>query len=132
MVPLILYRATITLLLLVREKEKEPPILTFLNLYVTLHEIHGKIWWLNSVSLASSCNLSFFLLDFDFLEKTSFSETFLFFLTSIFGQICLQTRLIYNLRFPKFVCRPNWFTIWDFQNLSADETDLQLQFLKLE
>ena len=37
--PLILHRATIRLLLLIREKQ--PPILTFL---VTLHEIHGSIW----------------------------------------------------------------------------------------
>ena len=41
-VPLILHRATIRLLLLVREKE--PSVLTFLNLYVTLNEIHGSIW----------------------------------------------------------------------------------------
>ena len=40
--PLILHRATIRLLLLIREKE--PPILTFLGLYVNLHEIHGSIW----------------------------------------------------------------------------------------
>ena len=40
-VPLILYRATITLSLLVREKE--PLILTFLNLYVTLHKINGSV-----------------------------------------------------------------------------------------
>ena len=39
--PLILHRATIRLLLLIREKE--PPILTFLGLYVNLHEIHGSI-----------------------------------------------------------------------------------------
>ena len=33
---------TIRSLLLVREKE--PPTWTFMNLYVTLHEIHGSIW----------------------------------------------------------------------------------------
>ena len=37
---IILHRATIRLLLLVREKK--PPILTFLNLYLTLHKIHGS------------------------------------------------------------------------------------------
>ena len=40
-VPLIALRANIRLLLLVRGKE--PPILTFINLYVTLHEIDGTI-----------------------------------------------------------------------------------------
>ena len=38
---LILNRTTIRLFLLVREKE--PPIGTFMNLYVTSHEIHGSI-----------------------------------------------------------------------------------------
>ena len=41
-VPLILHRATVRLLLLVREKEL--PILTSLNFYVTLSGIHGSIW----------------------------------------------------------------------------------------
>ena len=40
-VPLILPGAIIRLLLLVREKE--PPILIFLNLYVTFNKIHGSI-----------------------------------------------------------------------------------------
>ena len=26
------------------------------------------------------------------------------------SKICLQTKLIYNLRFPKFICRRDWFT----------------------
>ena len=34
--------ATIGLTMSVRDKE--PPILTFLNLYVTLHDIHGSIY----------------------------------------------------------------------------------------
>ena len=38
---LILHRATMRLLLLVREKELS--ILTFLNFYVTLHGIHGRV-----------------------------------------------------------------------------------------
>ena len=102
---LILHRATVRLLWLVREKE--PQILTFLNLYVTLNGIQGRIWLLNFVSLPLSCKLSFFLLDLDLLEKNSLSEAVFFskelsllrnninFLTS-----CLQTILINNSRFP--------------------------------
>ena len=41
-VPISLHRATTRLLLLVREKVLL--VLTFLNLYVTLNEIHGSIW----------------------------------------------------------------------------------------
>ena len=101
---LILHRATVRLLWLVREKE--PQTLTFLNLYVTLNGIQGSIWLLNFVSLPLSCKLSFFLLDLDLLEKNSFSEAGFFskelsllrnninFLTS-----CLQTILIYDSRF---------------------------------
>ena len=37
---IILHMATIGLTMSVRDKE--PPILTFLNLYVTLHDIHGS------------------------------------------------------------------------------------------
>ena len=70
---LILHRAPIILFLLVREKE--PPILIFLNIYLTLNGVHGSIWELNFVSLSFPCKFSFFLLDFDLLEKISFSET---------------------------------------------------------
>ena len=38
--PLILHRPTIRLLLFVREKG--PPIVTFINLYMALHEVHGS------------------------------------------------------------------------------------------
>ena len=37
---IILHMATIGLTMSVRDKE--PPILTFLNLHVTLHDIHGS------------------------------------------------------------------------------------------
>ena len=40
-IPFISHRVTIILFLLVREKEK--PILTFLNLYENLNKIHGSI-----------------------------------------------------------------------------------------
>ena len=40
-VPFISHKATMILVLLAREKE--PPILTFLNLYENLNEIHGSI-----------------------------------------------------------------------------------------
>ena len=68
-VPLILHRAPISLFSLVRENEA--PILTFLNLYVTLSGIHYSTYYLNFVSLPLSCKFSFFLLDFDLPEKRS-------------------------------------------------------------
>ena len=97
---LILNRATIKSLLLVREKE--PPILTFINFMWPYMKFMVAF-----VSLPSSCKLSFILLDFNLLEKKSFIET-VFFLnishfcvtTSIFWRTCLQTRLIYNFRLP--------------------------------
>ena len=76
-VPSVLNRATIRLLLLVREIES--PILTFINLYVALHQIRGSLWSLDFVSVPSSCKLSFFLLDFDFLEKNILQWSWFFF-----------------------------------------------------
>ena len=57
--------------------------------------------------------------NFDLLEKTSFSEAAFLksshfcAITSIFWQIYLQSRLIYNFRFTKFLYRPDWFAISD-------------------
>ena len=100
-----LNRTTIRSLLLVREKELL--IWAFMNLYLTLHKIHGSIWQLNFVSLPSLCKLSC-KQNFDLFEKKSFNETVFSFLkssqfctiTSTLRWICLQTRLMYNFRFP--------------------------------
>ena len=89
-------------------RKKEPPILIFLNLYVTFNKIHGSIWQLNFEAQSLSCKLSFSLLDFNLFEKKFLKWNCFFFLknfhfwaiTSIFWRICLQTRLIYNFRFP--------------------------------
>ena len=61
--PLILYRAII--------REKEPPILRFLNLYLTFNKIHGSIWQLTFESQSLCCKISFFLPDFNLFEKKS-------------------------------------------------------------
>ena len=102
-VSLILNRATIRVLFRVREKE--PPILTFFNLYVTLHEIHDSIWPLNFVSRPSSYQLSFIYGNLTSLKKTSsmkllfcLKSSHLCAITSIFCRVCLQTRLIYSFR----------------------------------
>ena len=73
---LILNKATITLILLIREKEA--PILTSIILYVTLQEIHGNIWCLIFISLPSSCKTSFLLTGFRLTWKKSFNETVFF------------------------------------------------------
>ena len=59
------------------------------------------------MSLSLSCKFSYFLLDFDLLEKKTSVKLFSFLksshfctITSIFWQTCLQAKLIYNLRFP--------------------------------
>ena len=83
-VPLTLHRVTIRLPLSVREKE--PPILTFLNLYVNISK---PLWDLMKFMLAFDSwtlnhyirlvNFLFsYLLYFDSLEKKSFSDTVFF------------------------------------------------------
>ena len=103
--PLILYRAII--------REKEPPILRFLNLYLTFNKIHGSIWQLTFESQSLSCKLSFFLPDFNLFEKKSLKWNCFFFLkssnfwaiTPVFWRICLQTDLQFQI--------PNLENIYD-------------------
>ena len=94
-----------TIRVLFSVREKGPPILTFINLYVTIHD---SIWPLNLVyfvSRPSSYQLSFIYGNLTSLKKTPsmkllfcLKSSHLCAITSIFCRVCLQTRLIYSFR----------------------------------
>ena len=132
-IPLILHTATIRLLLLVRGKK--PPVLTFLNLYVTLNGIDGSIWYfvqLNFISLPLFYKCFLFLTGF-WLAWKKVLQWNCFFLkcshfcavTSILWQTCLHTRLIYNFRFPI------WNKIHDWRSRKISDHEIYSRSAKV-